>query len=162
MSPRESRIVTSLQAPLRGGRSPGEPHGVHHLPTGHLQGRDLPGTSLLSPFLTFAVVCVTPVQRNSIEPNWSFSHYIHTCLGQGLPEVWYNLLKRRGCRVVWVWPKMQQRVCLRKILRGTFNQLGNKFRTRWTPRENRFTTLHRGFSTDCHSNQISTVNKRTE
>jgi len=28
-----------------------------------------------------------PVQRNSIEPNWSFSHYIHTCLGQGLPEV---------------------------------------------------------------------------
>ena len=46
---------------------------------------------LSSPFLSICSCTpfcpAMPVQRNSIEPNWSFSHYIHTCLGQGLPEV---------------------------------------------------------------------------
>merc|ERR1712198_805317 len=26
-------------------------------------------------------------QRNSVVPNWSFSHYVHSCLGQGVPDV---------------------------------------------------------------------------
>jgi len=26
-------------------------------------------------------------QRSSVLPNWSFSHYVHSCLGQGVPDV---------------------------------------------------------------------------
>ena len=43
----------------------------------------------------------------------------------------------------WVWPMMRQRVCLRKILRGAFNQLPREQieNSRYF-RGNGFTTLH--------------------
>ena len=84
-----------------------------------------------------------------------------------------NLLKRRGCSVVNLFPREVPRVLdlfPRELIESTPNDFPNanpklhqrpdtRPKTRGAADSPQYT---RSFSTDCHSNQISTVNKQTE